>query len=133
MSQENVERAYRAVDAFNRRDLGSYLALIDPEVEFTPYEVGVQGGGPYRGHAGVRSWWEDSFAVLPDFRAEVYEIRALGDRTFVRGDIRAHGAGSGAPADRPLWLAVEWRDGRVVWWYSFGTEAEALEAVGLSE
>jgi hypothetical protein len=39
MSQENVERAYRAVDAFNRRDLGSYLALIDPEVEFTPYEA----------------------------------------------------------------------------------------------
>jgi hypothetical protein len=84
MSQENVRLNYRAIDAFNRRDLGAYLSLQDPEVEFIPYEVKVQGGDPYRGHAGVRTWWEESFAVLPDLRAEVYEIRDLGDRTFAR-------------------------------------------------
>ena len=27
MSRENVERLYRAYDAFNRRDLDAYLAL----------------------------------------------------------------------------------------------------------
>jgi hypothetical protein len=26
MSEENVEQAYRAIDAMNRRDLGSFLA-----------------------------------------------------------------------------------------------------------
>src|SRR6185295_11609006 len=36
MSRENVDLSYRVIDAFNRRDLGAYLALIDPEVEFTP-------------------------------------------------------------------------------------------------
>jgi hypothetical protein len=30
-------------------------------------------------------------------------------------------------------VAVEWRDKKVVWWGAFATEAEALEAVGLSE
>jgi hypothetical protein len=52
MSHENVELHYRAIDAFNRRDLGAYLTLNDAEVEFTPYEVWVQGGralpGPRR-------------------------------------------------------------------------------------
>jgi hypothetical protein len=43
MSQENVDLHYRAIDAFNRRDLGAYLTLNDPEVEFTPYEVGPGG------------------------------------------------------------------------------------------
>src|SRR4029079_7634549 len=81
MSQENVELHYRAIDAFNRRDLGAYLALNDAQVEFTPYEVWVQGGEPYRGHAGVRRWWEESFAVFPDLRAELHEIRDFGDRT----------------------------------------------------
>jgi len=71
------------IDDFNRRDLDAYLALIDPDVEFTPYEVSVQGGDPYRGHDGVRNWWRDSFAVLPDLRAEVYEVRDLGAITFV--------------------------------------------------
>jgi hypothetical protein len=69
MSQENVDLYYRAIDAFNRRDLAAYLALMDADVEFTPYEVWVQGGSPYRGRAGVRSWWEESFAVFPDLRA----------------------------------------------------------------
>ena len=133
MSQENVDLYHQAIDAFNRRDLSAYLALQDPEVEFTPYEVWVQGGEPYRGHAGVRSWWEDSFAVFPDLRAEIYEVRDLGDRLFVHGRIRGQGAGSGAAIERTLWQALEYRNGKVVWWCVFGSEAEALEAAGLSE
>jgi ketosteroid isomerase-like protein len=133
MSQENVDLQYQVIDAFNRRDLAAYLALTDPEVEFTPYEVAVQGGSPYRGHAGIRSWWEESFAVLPDLSGEVYEVRDLGDRTLVHGRIRGQGAGSGAPIERTMWLAAEWRDGKIVWWCSFESEAETLEAVGLRE
>jgi hypothetical protein len=132
MSQEFVELTHRVIDAFNRRDLGAYLELMDPEVEFTPYEVWVQGGDPYRGHAGIRSWWEESFAVLPDLRAEVYEVRDLGGRALlVHGRLRGQGAGSGAPIERTMWLAVEWRDDKEVWWCAFGSEAEALEAAKL--
>jgi hypothetical protein len=130
MSQENIDCSYRAIDAFNRRDLGAYLALADPEIEFTPYEVRVQGGAPYRCHFGVRSWWEESFAVLPDLRGEVFEIRDFGDKTVVHGRIRGQGAGSGAPIERTMWLAIEWRDQKMVWWCGYESEAEALEAVG---
>jgi ketosteroid isomerase-like protein len=132
MSQENVEGVYRAIDPFNRRDLAAFLELTDRDVEFTPYEVAVQGGEPYRGHAGVRAWWEESFAVLPDLRAEIHEVRDFRDMTFVRGRIRGQGAGSGVPIERAMWLALRWRDGREVWWRAFETEAEALEAAGLS-
>src|SRR5205807_4124065 len=78
----NVELQHLVIDAFNRRDLDAYLALADHDLEFTPYEVSVQGGQPYRGHAGVQSWWEETFEVLRDLKAEVYEVRDLGDRTF---------------------------------------------------
>jgi ketosteroid isomerase-like protein len=133
MSQENVELQHRVIDDFNRRDLDAYLALIDPDVEFTPYEVSVQGGDPYRGHDGVRSWWEDSFAVLTDVRADVYEVRDLGNMTLVRGDLRGQGAGSGAAFERAMWLVAQWRAKKIVWWRAFGSEAEALEAAGLRE
>jgi ketosteroid isomerase-like protein len=58
MSQENVELVYRLNDAFKRRDLDAYLALCDPDVEYYSRFGEVEGGGPYRGHEGVRSWWE---------------------------------------------------------------------------
>jgi hypothetical protein len=133
MSGDNVELFHRVIDAFNRRDLGAYLALMDPEVEFTPYEVWVQGGEPYQGHTGVRIWWEESFAVFPDLRAEVDEVRDFGDRTFACGRLRGQGAGSGASIERAMWLANEWRDQKAVWWCAFGSKAEALEAAGPSK
>jgi hypothetical protein len=133
MSEENVELTYRVIDAFNRRDLRAFLALMDPEVESIPYEVFMEGGSSYLGHAGIRSWWEDTFAVLPDLRAELYEVRDLGDRTFVHGCLRGQGAGSGAPIERTMWLAIEWRDKKEVWWCAFGSQAEALEAAGLGD
>ena len=133
MSRENVELTYRAHDTFNQRDLDAFLALNDPDVEFTPYEVGVQGGEPYRGHGGIRGWWEETFGVLPDLRSEIYEVRDLGDMTVVHGRLRGHGAGSGASFERTLWQVIEWRDGKQAWWCAFGSEAEALEAMGLRE
>ena len=133
MSQENVELQHRVIDDFNRRDLDAYLALVDPDVEFTPYEVSVQGGDPYRGHDGVRKWWRDSFAVLTDLTAEVYEVRDLGSITLVWGCLRGQGAESGAAFERTMWLVAEWRTRKIVWWGAFGSEADALEAAGLSE
>jgi hypothetical protein len=131
MSRENVELLHQAIDTFNRRDLHAYLALNDPDVEFTPYERAMEGLGPYHGHDGIRVWWEESFAVLPDLRAELYEARALGEMTVAHGRLSGTGAGSGASFERTLWLVNEWRDKKVVWWRAFESETEALEAVGL--
>jgi ketosteroid isomerase-like protein len=133
MSRENVELTQRAVAAFNRRDLDAYLALQHPGVEFTPYERAMEGLGPYRGHDGIRTWWEESFAAFPDLRAELHEVRDLGNVALARGRLRGTGAESGAAFERGLWMAVEWRDKETVWWRAFGSEAEALEAVGLRE
>ncbi len=133
MSRANVERTREVIDAFNRRDLRAYLALTHPDVEFTPYEVYIEGGDAYRGHAGVRTWWEDALAVIPNLRAEVDEMRDFGDRTFVRGCLRGDGAGSGAPIERSMWLVAEWHDGQEVWWCAFASEQEALEAAALPQ
>ena len=128
-----MELTYQAHDAFNRRDLDAFLAFMDPDVEFTPYERAVEGLGPYRGHDGVRGWWEEAFEVVPDFRVELDEVRDLGARVFVRGRLHGHGAGSGASFERPYWRLFHWRDKKQVWWHAFGSETEALEAAGLRE
>ena len=52
MSQENVELASRAYEAFNRRDLDALLALVDPEVNFTTRFV--ERSDPYHGPGSAR-------------------------------------------------------------------------------
>jgi len=133
MSQENVERVYGVIDAYNRRDLDAFLAVMGPDVEFTPYERAIEGLGPYVGEDGVRAWWNEAFEVFPNLNAEIYEVHARRDTTLVRGRLRGQGAGSGAPIERLMWLVIRWRDGKVSWWHAFQSQAEALKAAGIEE
>jgi hypothetical protein len=57
----------------------------------------------------------------------------LGELTLAAVRIHGHGAGSDTPLDEALWTPAEWRDAKCVWWGNHGTEAEALQALGLRE
>jgi hypothetical protein len=39
----------------------------------------------------------------------------------------------GVPVEQTMWQASLLRDGKVIWWASFRSEREALEAAGLRE
>ena len=133
MSQENVELFYRAMDAFNRRDLDALLALMDDDVELVPRQVALEGESSFRRHDGVRRWWNSLFDVFPDYSIEVVGVRDLGELTFATIRLRGHGAGSAAPTDQATWIMVRWRRRKCVWWRTSDVGAEVLEAVGLSE
>jgi ketosteroid isomerase-like protein len=132
MSQENVELVYRAHDAFNRRDIETFVALTDPEVELVPLNV-ESPGISYRGHDGVRRWWQDLHEVSPALSTEIDEVQDLGDLTVVRIRFRGHGMESDAPLEQPAWQVAEWRHDKAVWWRTCSSEAEALEAAALPE
>jgi ketosteroid isomerase-like protein len=133
MSQENVELVYQANDAFNRHDINAFLAFAAPDFEFLPLIARLEGGGPYRSHESVRSWWESLLDIAPDFSAEIENVRDLGDVTVLRVRFRGHGTASGATMEQTAWQVVEWREKKCVRFLVFGSEAEALEAAGLSE
>ena len=78
----------------------------------------------------MRRWWSDLLASLPDYTAEVEEVRDLGHVTLARIRGRAHGDTSNAPVVETWWQSGRWRDGRCIWWRNFATEAEALETTG---
>ena len=112
MSEENVELTLRAADAINRRDLDAYLELCDPEVELIPRILEVEGGGSYRGHERVRTWWGNLFDVFPDFNGENEEVRDLGDVTVARARMSGQGIGSDAPTEQLAWVVTESGGGR---------------------
>jgi ketosteroid isomerase-like protein len=131
VSQEHLDLLLELYDAFNRRDLDAFLALVDDEVEIESRLVAMEGG--YHGHEGLRRWWDNFLGAFPDYRLDVVELRDLGDVTLGHMRGLGHGADSATPLVDPFWIAVRWRDGQVVWWRNCSTEAEALAAVGLSE
>jgi ketosteroid isomerase-like protein len=136
MSEDNVEIAQRVYDAFNRRDLDAMLACIDPDVQFAVRLIEMQGSPDSRGHDGMREWWRGLLAVFPDIKIELLDVRDLGDSAIATLRIRGHGVDSGVPFDERMWQATKFRDGKVTWWQTVGSEAEAveaLEAAGLSE
>ncbi len=54
MSQENVEIARRAYDAFSRGDWPAFVGLMAPDVEFESLILEAEGG-TYRGMRGSAS------------------------------------------------------------------------------
>ncbi len=128
-----MEIVRAAFDAVNRRDLDAFLPLVHPEGEFIPRLLGVEGGGTYRGHDGVREWWQSIFSAFPDFNATVLEIRVVADATISNVCFKGRGGESGVPFEDTIWQVARWRDGKAIWVKSYRDRAEALEAAGLSE
>jgi ketosteroid isomerase-like protein len=131
MSRENVELVRRVYDALNRRDLDGFLSLMTDDVETGSRLVAVEGG--FHGHDGVRRWWRSLLDNFPDLETEVIDVRDRGDLILGECRVRAHGAGSQTPVENQQWQVVRVREGKVSYWQTFLSEAEALEAVGLRE
>ena len=49
--------AQTAFDGLNSGDLDTYLSVIAEDVEFTSM-IAEMEGQTFRGHAGVRQWWD---------------------------------------------------------------------------
>jgi ketosteroid isomerase-like protein len=129
MSRKGAEIMEEGYAAIARRDLDAFLAIAHPAIEFRSL-IAEAEGGTFRGHEGVRQWWQsviESLGITPG--AET--IEAFRDRGITR--MRLEGTVEGVDVPQHMWMAWRVRDGLCVWWATFRTEAEALEAVGLSE
>ncbi len=84
MSQNNVEIAERAVDAYNRRDVAAIDDLFIPEFEVS-FTL-VEGAADF---AGVRAWKRTSSSrdTLPDLVLVAGQFRDLGDRSCGSGGL----------------------------------------------
>jgi hypothetical protein len=117
-----------ACEAINSNDLAGFVALVTEDVEFGSI---VAQGKTFRGHEGVRAWWETVLGAFREVSWEPLDVQGTSDR----GVALSHMAGKlgNLRVEERMWQAVRLRDGKVSWWGFFHTEHEALEAVGLSE
>ena len=136
MSQENVEAVRRALDAYQRDDFDSWLATIDPAIEWQAVAIDrvAEGAeGVYRGHEGMRRLWH-FLRIEFDVEAESQELRDVGDdRVVFLGRFRIRGPSSGIVFESPVGYIFTVRDGKLVGAVDYLSHEEALKAVGLQE
>ena len=131
MSQENVEIVRSHIDAF-LHDAARSVSFLDPHVVMDPSRVG--GPDAAYGHEAVvravRRW----LGAFEEYSYKVERVRDLG-----AGGILAlvtetgRGKASGAPGQRTFANLYTLIEGKIVRMTVFPTEAQALEAIGLSE
>jgi ketosteroid isomerase-like protein len=132
MSQENVEIALAALDAWNRGDREAWLALWDEEAEFHPLRAQLEGES-YSGHAGMTRFLAGMTEEWEGVRVEIDETQDSGDRVVGTGRFIARGRASGVDLNVPLGVCMRVRGGKIVYTRFFSEPGDALEAAGLRE
>ena len=127
MLKTAIEIVRSALDAFNRRDLEELLELTDPGAEFWPLRS-VLEGRPYRGHDGLREFFEDTKQEWSELTIEPEEWRDLGDTVLVIGHFHARGRSSGVELNSPAGWLVSVRDGKLAYLHAYSDPEEAVLA-----
>jgi len=132
-----VARHELAVEAFNRRDLDVVAIAYHSDLEYYPYREFVEAAlaeRRYHGPSGYRTYvWAQNEVWGDDVRLEPTELIDLGDRLVLLADMPMRAQASGVPLAETYAGVSTLRDGRVIRQDDFLDQAEALEAVGLSE
>jgi ketosteroid isomerase-like protein len=130
MAGENLEIVRRA---FEELRSGEYQGGVwDPEVEVIN-AAGWVIETTYRGHAGLKLWWQDLAEAFGDFDIELEDGQEVnGERVLTTQRFVGHFRTSEIPFDG-LWAAILWiREGKVVRAQGFLNKRRAMRAAGVA-
>ncbi len=130
MAADNLEIVRRAFEDLRSGEYegGSW----DPEVEVVN-AAGWVIETSYRGHSGLRQWWDDLAEAFGDFRIELDDAMDVdGERVLTTQRFVGHFRATEIPFDGP-WASILWiRDGRIVRAEGHLSKRRALRAAGLA-
>ena len=133
MSQENVEIVQRHVEAWNRHDLGAYLASFASDAEIDWSRSRAPHKGVYRGHGEIETFWDVFWLTFEDVQLETtHGFTEAGSEVVYSNTAHMQGRqGIKVIARSTLVFTVE--NGQITRERLFQERAEALEAAGLRE
>jgi ketosteroid isomerase-like protein len=125
VSRENVEIVRRAIDAFSRGDAGAFCELTSSDLEWKVGLAAVEGE-VFRGHDGVRTYFERLRGAWSEFHFLADEYRDLGNTVLVLGRLRGFGRGGGVPVESPVGAVWELKQAKIWRLRAYLTHAEAI-------
>jgi ketosteroid isomerase-like protein len=135
MSEENVEIVVSQFEGVNARDFAAVMDRYADDVVLALHGdlAGLFGEGAV-GKEAVGEWFGDWFRTFDDdYRFEIEEARAFGDRVFIVATHHGRGRVSGVPVTQRMAYVYTVRKGKVSRVEVWNDREAALEAAGLRE
>jgi ketosteroid isomerase-like protein len=133
MSQENVENLRLAYEAFSSGDIGRILAFAHPEFEaVVPPELSAEPD-TYRGHDGIRRYFQSFEDAMDDIRFQPEQLWDAGESVVALVRLTAKGRQTGIPVEQRIAQVWTVLDGKAVALRTYPSLSEALNVAGLEE
>jgi ketosteroid isomerase-like protein len=132
MSQEKVELVRRHIEAWNWRDLTTWLDSYSPDAEMDWSRSRGPLKGVYRDRGERETFWGEFWSTFEDVQLDPHGFTEAGSEVVVSNTAHMRGReGIEVIARSTMVFTVE--NGRITRHRLFQARAEALEAAGLQE
>ena len=129
MVQSNLVIIERGIEAFNEDGVDGILPYIHPDFEVTTPPELASEPDTYRGHEGIRRWFDSFDEVMDEIRWEARGFREVGDRVLVEFTLHARGKTTGLEFGQDAVMVWELSDGKGIRVSLYPTVEEALAAI----
>jgi ketosteroid isomerase-like protein len=131
MSAQNVKILTEGLEAFSAGDMERILQFAHPEFEAAvPPELSAEPDS-YRGHEGVRRYFETFYDAMDEIRFEPQRFWDAGELVVVSMRMTARGKQTSIPVEQRFAQVWTIRDGRARRAQTYASLADALRAAGL--
>ena len=128
MSEQNLEIVQRGFEAFNERGVEGILPFIHSEFEATTPPNLASEPDTYRGHDGIRRWFDSFDEVMDQIRWDANRFQQVGERVVVEFTLRARGKTTGLDFGQDAVMVWSLREGKAIRVELFESLDEALRA-----
>ena len=129
MASSNLEIVKRGLEAFNEAGIDGILPIIHPDFESTTPPELASEPDTYRGHDGVRRWFDSFYEVMDQIRWDARSFHEAGDRVVVEFTLRARGKTTGLDFGQDAVMVWELRDGQAIHLFLYPALDQALAAI----
>jgi ketosteroid isomerase-like protein len=131
MAEDKAELVRRNNEAYNARDIEAYLATVSESIVFRS-RFSAMDRAVYRGHDDVRRYFAELDEVWARYDMGLRRTVTAGDRVVALFQLSAVGRGSNVRVEERPGVVFTVEGGKIAQIDAYPTQAEALEAVGLS-
>jgi ketosteroid isomerase-like protein len=109
----NAERTRHAFELWNARRFDALLDMFHPDAIWDMREIGAPDMAEFRGHEGLRRFFDEWLAAFPDSSIEVEDVATRGPWSIATILQQVSGSSSHVPVPFHYYGIGRWRDGKL--------------------